>query len=131
MAKRRRTKSANYVKLSYVQLAIVAVLLILAAFFLVNKVSHGKPNVLGVATSSYRGYTVRWFGAPGAKGYNIYYKTSGEKNWSNAVRELPKEARDYTINYLAKNKKYEYSVKAYDWQKKEYWSTSGSIPTGN
>lgn len=91
-----------------------------------QKTSQGSPSVLGVATSSYTSKEISWSGKPGLAGYNIYYKTDKDSKYTYAVRNLSGSSRNFTINYLVKNKVYVYEVKGYELSKKETW-TSGPV----
>jgi hypothetical protein len=45
-----------------------------------------------------------------ASSYNIYYKQSGDQNFTNAVRNIPSNVQSYTISYLKRNVEYQYVV---------------------
>lgn len=130
--RRARTQRRKGFLITHFQLLVIVVLVIVGALIFVTKFSYGRPNVLGVATSSYRSSIVYWNGVPGAAGYNIYYKESSDKGWTNAVRDLPRTSTSYTIEYLSEKKGYQYIVKAYDNLKKEFWvSEEKSIVASN
>lgn len=46
----------------------------------------------------------------GATEYNIYYKQTGEQNYTNAVRNIPPYVNTYLISYLKKGVTYEYTI---------------------
>lgn len=98
----------------------------------ITKISISVGTLLALATFAAQGafatgqvaYSwakVMWNSAPGAKWYNIYYKESGDKKWTHAVRRLPWNATSYTINYLKRGTVYWYNVSALNDAGKEYW----------
>ncbi|MBI3577316.1 fibronectin type III domain-containing protein [Candidatus Gottesmanbacteria bacterium] len=62
-----------------------------------------------------------WSAAPGAKYYNVYYKESGDKMFTHAVRRVPANMTSYDIKFLKRGVTYWYNVSAVDWSGKEYW----------
>lgn len=80
---------------------------------------------MGVATGSYTSATVAWNTVPGAVGYNVYYKLDTDNNYTYSVRALPANSTSYKINYLLKNRKYQYEVKAMDqYSRREFWTST-------
>jgi len=57
---------------------------------------------------------------PGAVSYNIYYRQTGEQNFSNAVRNIPPNVTIYTISYLKIGVNYEYRYAAVDKDGEEF-----------
>lgn len=64
---------------------------------------------------------VMWNSAPGARMYNIYYKESGDKIWTHAVRNLPSNSTSYTISFLKRGVSYWYNLAAVNDGGAEYW----------
>lgn len=56
----------------------------------------------------------------GASSFNIYYKEAGEKDFVNAVRNVPTTTSSYTISHLKKGVNYQYRFAAVDDTGKEY-----------
>ena len=67
--------------------------------------------------------TINWFGVQNAESYNIYYKEVGEAGYSNAVRDLSRDSRSITVNYLKNKGSYVYNLCAVDGNKVEFWCT--------
>lgn len=57
----------------------------------------------------------------GASTYNIYYKKTGEPDFTNSVSSIPENVSYYTISYLRKGVDYEYRISAADASGKEFW----------
>lgn len=57
---------------------------------------------------------------PQAKAYNIYYKQTDEKEFTNAVRNVPVDLGMYTISHLKKGSTYQYRYAALDENGKEF-----------
>ena len=45
-----------------------------------------------------------------ANSYNIYYKQSGDQDYTNAVRNISPNAHTYLVSYLKKGVTYQYTV---------------------
>lgn len=124
---RRGTKTVSGKRsLPQKHLAFIAVVAVASVFFVHrNSQTNGQPSVLGVATSFYTSATIAWNSVAGAAGYNIYYKTDKDKDYTFSVRGLPSTSTSYKIDYLVKNKKYEYEVKAYYRNpQREFWTST-------
>jgi hypothetical protein len=57
----------------------------------------------------------------GATSYNIYYRKTGDTEFSNAVRNLSPYVGTYTISHLKKGSTYEYKFSAVDASGKEFF----------
>ncbi len=101
---------------------LLPIFVFLVGFIIVNN-DRSMRTVLGVSTSAYRTGTINWKKVPGASGFNIYYKQQADKEYKYSVGNLPSTSTNYTINYLKKNKSYQYVVKAFDSFGKEFWSS--------
>jgi hypothetical protein len=55
-----------------------------------------------------------------AYSYNIYYKQTDEKEFTNAVRNVPTNVGTYTISHLKKGSAYQYRLAALDANGKEF-----------
>ena len=66
----------------------------------------------------------------GAVSYNIYFKSSSEKTYNNAARNIPATFTSYTISYLQKGKLYTYKISALDGSGREFWWSSVKWLTG-
>jgi hypothetical protein len=75
--------------------------------------------------------TINWFGVQNAESYNIYYKEVGEAGYSSAVRDLSKDSRSITINYLKNKGSYVYNLCAVDGNKVEFWCTGARKLVGS
>ncbi len=73
------------------------------------------------ATQKFAKGTITWQNVPGAVFYNVYYKETKEKNFTNAVRKLPNTSKSYTITFLKKGVSYQYKVTALDTSGKEFY----------
>ena len=67
--------------------------------------------------------TVKWNGIKEAESYNIYYKEAKETSFVHAVRDLSKDSRSLTINYLKNKGSYVYRLCAVDNKKVEFSCT--------
>ena len=57
----------------------------------------------------------------GAIKYNIYYKSSADPSFIDAVRGVNSKFVDYTINYLKMNTSYQYKISAVNKHGAEFW----------
>lgn len=78
-------------------------------------------GVFAMGQTAYAWAKVMWNTVPGAQRYNIYYKESGDKKWTHAVRNLPSNAANYTIMYLKTGVTYWYNIAAINGRGAEYW----------
>ena len=65
--------------------------------------------------------TVNWSGVLNAESYNIYYKEVSDMGYVHSVRDLSKDSRSYTIEYLKNNGNYIYKLCAVNGSKVEFW----------
>lgn len=90
-------------------------------FILLFMVSLPTRTVQAADPAGWGKANVWWPQSNNASSYNIYYKESGEKTYTHAVRNLPHAAMSYTIGYLKSGVTYWYQVAAVDSSGKEYW----------
>lgn len=98
-------------------LVLAVVVLILTNKQEINRAVAGTSIARGLFMQS----TIVLPAIPNAVSYNIYYKQSSEKDFSNAVRNISPSIHIYTISYLKKNTAYEYRVTAVDNTGKEFF----------
>lgn len=120
----QRSRSAQTPVVSYQRIVIISTCVVLAV---VAVVLFNKPAVtqsvagVSVARGLFSETTIALPEVDGAVSYNIYYKQKNDKEYSNAVRDIPVTAAIYTISYLTKGAEYEYKVSAVDQYGAEYW----------
>ncbi len=96
------------------------------ALFLVILTPLHRPvvnSVLGVSIvkGMYQESVVPLPKVSGAVKYNIYYKSSADSTFVNAVRNVNPRLVDYTITYLKMNTGYQYKISAVNNKGAEFW----------
>ena len=64
--------------------------------------------------------TIQMPNIPGAAAYNLYYKETEEKDFTNAVRNISPNVPNYTVSYLKKGTSYQYRLSAIDKDGQEF-----------
>lgn len=105
---------------------IVLITSAIALFFVAVVVLNRQPLTQSVAgVSVARGLfgqaTIQLPQTTGAVAYNIYYKQTSEKGYTNAVRNVSPSTATYTISYLKKGQNYQYKVSALNAAGREFW----------
>ena len=90
---------------------------------MVNKSSLNQA-VAGVTIvrGMYKQATITLPSVANATGYNIYYRTATEPNFSNAVRNISPTVTTYTVSYLKPNTVYYFKISALQNGKETYFS---------
>ncbi len=88
---------------------------------LVSAASMAHSNAMMMKAPLFSWGKAMWKAAPGVKYYNVYYKESGDKMFTHAVRWVPANMTSYDIKSLKRGVQYWYNVSAVDWSGKEYW----------
>lgn len=57
----------------------------------------------------------------GAVSYDIYYKSSSDTAFINAVRDIPANQKSYIISYLKRGTDYQYEISAVNGIGSEFW----------
>lgn len=121
--KTRKTSSPQISTISYQRIVIFSAIVLAV----VAVVGFNKPAVtqsvagVSVAKGLFAEATIPLPEVDGAVSYNIYYKQKSDKNYDNAVRNVPVTAAVYTISHLNKGAAYEYKVSAVDSEGSEFW----------
>ena len=129
----RRATTPTSVWTSYkVRIISIFSVLVLALVLLSTQKHTISQSVAGASVFRplYAQATVSWADVQGAASYNLYYKQAKEKNYTNAVRNIPSSIRNYTISYLKKNTSYVYRVSAKGVNGSEFW-WSDEMPLTN
>jgi len=121
---RRSTEHMLLLPFSFRRIILVTTGLVLFVFgfALLNKPAVNKA-VAGttIMRGMYAQTTISVPHVEGAVAYNVYYKQSSDKNYTNAVRKIPTNIATYTISYLKKNAVYEYKISALNPAGREFW----------
>lgn len=81
-----------------------------------------------VSAASYMQGTAKWEPVSGAAYYHVYYKETGETNYTHGVLNLPASSTSVAIRHLKPGVRYWYNVVAYNSSKKEInWSGSKKL----
>lgn len=96
--------------------------------FIVTPVHHSVvESVQGVSIvkDMYAQATITLPVVPGIKYYNIYYGSTADAGFPNAVRHLDPSLQDYTISYLKRNTAYHYKISGVNaFGAESYWTAT-------
>lgn len=105
-------------------LVTTAIALFLGVVVILNKPTITQ-SVAGVsiARGLFSQATIELPKVEGATSYNVYYKKTSAREYTNSAREIPLSSTSYTISYLKKGEEYLYKVAAVNEQGAEFWWT--------
>ncbi len=104
----------------------VTIVMSAVALFIVVSTPLHRPvvnSVLGVSIvkGMYQEAVIPLPRVPGTIKYNIYYKSSADSGFVNAVRNINPKLVDYTITYLKMDTSYQYKISAVNAKGAEFW----------
>jgi hypothetical protein len=83
---------------------------------------------VSIVKNLYAQATINLPDVAGIKYYNIYYGSSADAGFPNAVRNIDPNVRDYTISYLKRNMTYHYKIAGVNFLGAEsYWTPTQTI----
>ncbi len=105
-------------------LVTTAIALFLGVVILFNK-DQVTQSVAGIQITRglFAQATVKLPKVEGATSYNVYYKKTSAREYTNSAREIPVSSTTYTISYLKKGEDYLYKIAAVNTDGAEFWWT--------